>query len=115
MFCAQMGHAKIAVEIIAFGSCLDAAFNSSAICTEESAPIKVITSLLIPTKQAVPILPQPALSWKSVNTSFALDRGPITNRTIKNVTNPTEYKTNTVDLIPGSLLARKILKRIAKE
>jgi hypothetical protein len=107
MFCAQMGHAKIAVEIIAFGSCLDAAFNSSAICTEESAPI--------PTKQAVPILPQPALSWKSVNTSFALDRGPITNRTIKKVTNPAEYKTNTVDLIPGSLLARKILKRIAKE
>ena len=37
------------------------------------------------------------------------------NRMIKKATNPSEYMTKTAASMPGSLLARKILKRMAKE
>ena len=70
---------------------------------------------LIPTKQAVPILPQLALSSKGVNISCAVDRDPINSKTIKNAINPNAYVMNTTASTPGSFLAKKTLKRMAKE
>ena len=84
------------------------------IWTEQSKPIMAVIVVERPTKVAVPALFHPPALLNSRNTECAEARGAITHSGIMMANRPTTWMIKIKPSIMGSLLARKVLKRMEK-
>ena len=82
--------------------------------TEQSKPIMDVIVVDRPTKVAVPALFHPPALLKSRNTERAEARGAITHNGMMMANKPTMWMIRIKASTIGSLLARKVLKRMEK-
>jgi hypothetical protein len=100
---------KMAVDIMAFGRVFPASLSSSDMCVAASEPSRETVGLMIPTRQASPVLPQPPASVNCVKTSEAVERGVKTQSGIM-MAKPRTWRMRTRPSTNGNCLARSVLK-----
>ena len=79
-------------------------------CVAGSEPSRETVGLMIPTRQASPVLPQPPASVNCVKTSEVVERGAKTQSGIMMAKKPRTWRMRTRPSTNGNRLARSVLK-----